>query len=60
MIYFRYKKKKYITMASDKNNLLLMFDRPTEPLFMGKGDNQVTFDIPEEYYVSLCVFLHNK
>lgn len=37
---------------TDKNNLLLLFDRPTEPIFIGKGENNVSFDVPPEYYVS--------
>lgn len=37
---------------SDKNNILYLFDRPTEPIFIGKGDENVSFDIPPEYWVS--------
>lgn len=37
---------------TDKNNILLLFDRPTEPIFVGKGDDQTTFDVPPEYLVS--------
>ncbi|XP_050439526.1 phenoloxidase 1-like [Adelges cooleyi] len=36
---------------TDKTNILYLFDRPTEPLFIGKGDDNVTFDIPTEYLV---------
>ncbi|CAH1402251.1 unnamed protein product [Nezara viridula] len=36
----------YVSMA-DKT-LLNLFDRPTEPVFYPKGDNEV-FDIPDEY-----------
>jgi len=39
------------TMA-DKNNILYLFDRPTEPIFIGKGDDNVSFDVPTEYLVS--------
>jgi hypothetical protein len=35
------------------SNLLLMFDRPTEPVFMPKGENNTVFDVPSEYLVSL-------
>lgn len=35
---------------SSKNNLLYLFDRPTEPLFIEKGDN-VSFEIPPDYLV---------
>lgn len=33
-------------MAADKKNLLLLFDRPTEPVFMEKGANKVKFNVP--------------
>lgn len=32
--------------------LLLMFDRPNEPIYMPKGENKVMFEIPPEYLVS--------
>lgn len=35
---------------SDKNNLLLFFDRPTEPCFMQKGDGKSVFQLPSDYY----------
>lgn len=31
---------------ANKHNLLYLFDRPLEPVFMEKGSNQVKFDIP--------------
>ncbi|CAH1733225.1 phenoloxidase 1-like [Aphis gossypii] len=34
---------------TDKNNILYLFDRPTEPIFIGKGDENVSFDVPAEY-----------
>ncbi|XP_066260110.1 phenoloxidase 1 [Euwallacea similis] len=34
---------------SDKNNLLLLFDRPQEPVFMPKGDQKKAFAVPPEY-----------
>lgn len=33
---------------ADKNNLLLLFDRPTEPIFMEKGKGAV-FDVPDKF-----------
>ncbi|VVC24126.1 Hypothetical protein CINCED_3A001218 [Cinara cedri] len=36
---------------SDKSNILYLFDRPTEPIFIGKGDDNVSFDIPPEYWI---------
>lgn len=41
---------------TDKNNILYLFDRPTEPIFIGKGDGNVSFDVPAEYLVSLTNF----
>uniref|UniRef100_A0A0K8VQL9 tyrosinase n=1 Tax=Bactrocera latifrons TaxID=174628 RepID=A0A0K8VQL9_BACLA len=32
---------------ADKNNLLLLFDRPTEPVFMEKG--KAVFDVPDNF-----------
>ncbi|XP_049317717.1 phenoloxidase 2-like [Bactrocera dorsalis] len=32
---------------ADKNNLLLLFDRPTEPIFMEKG--KAVFDVPDNF-----------
>ncbi|XP_024083052.1 uncharacterized protein LOC106673564 [Cimex lectularius] len=34
---------------SDARNLLHLFDRPTEPVFMPKGDSNAVFDVPPEY-----------
>ncbi|KAL0868113.1 hypothetical protein ABMA27_008748 [Loxostege sticticalis] len=33
-----------------KKNLLLFFDRPTEPCFMQKGDEKAVFQVPDHYY----------
>lgn len=44
--------------AQNSSNLLYLFDRPTEPLFIGKGDDPaklVSFDVPPEYLVSLIL-----
>ncbi|CAG9576271.1 unnamed protein product [Danaus chrysippus] len=41
----------YRTIMSDaKKNLLLFFDRPTEPCFMQKGEEKATFELPANYY----------
>lgn len=37
---------------ANKNDILYLFDRPTEPIFIGKGNDNVTFDMPAEYLVS--------
>ncbi|XP_026313500.1 phenoloxidase subunit 1 [Hyposmocoma kahamanoa] len=37
-------------MSNNKNQLLLFFDRPTEPCFMQKGDDKSVFQLPENYY----------
>ncbi|KAF6200526.1 hypothetical protein GE061_004969 [Apolygus lucorum] len=36
---------------SDPKTLLYLFERPTEPVFMPKGDKAVVFDVPDEYLV---------
>lgn len=42
---------------SDKKNLLLLFDRPQEPIFMPKGDQKKAFAVPPEYLVSIkCLY----
>uniref|UniRef100_A0A1B6MSZ9 Tyrosinase copper-binding domain-containing protein n=1 Tax=Graphocephala atropunctata TaxID=36148 RepID=A0A1B6MSZ9_9HEMI len=38
-------------MEKTKQHLLLLFERPLEPVFVPKGDNQAVFDVPEEYLV---------
>lgn len=35
----------------DLNNLIALFDRPTEPMFRVKGKK--SFNIPEEYVVGI-------
>ncbi|XP_063368668.1 phenoloxidase subunit 1-like [Cydia amplana] len=37
-------------MSGNKQDLLLFFDRPTEPCFMQKGDDNAVFQLPEHYY----------
>ncbi|XP_055859174.1 phenoloxidase 2-like [Episyrphus balteatus] len=34
---------------ANKNNLLLLFDRPQEPVFMGKGKDGSVFDVPDKF-----------
>lgn len=43
------------TIMSDKNNILYLFDRPSEPLFIAKGEDNVSFDVPTDYWVSLSI-----
>lgn len=33
-----------------KDDLKLLFQRPTEPLFTTKDNGKVTFDVPQDYY----------
>jgi hypothetical protein len=40
-------------MSGDKKDLLLFFDRPTEPCFMQKGEENSVFQLPDHYYVSI-------
>jgi hypothetical protein len=43
-----------MTRPAQSQDLLLMFDRPTEPIFMPKGDNNnVAFDVPPSLLVSI-------
>lgn len=42
-------------MASDKTGILYLFDRPSEPVYVPKGDNKVAFDIPPNYLVSIVI-----
>lgn len=34
---------------ANKRNLLLLFDRPLEPIFMEKGPNNAKFDVPDNF-----------
>ncbi|KAI7815440.1 phenoloxidase [Rhyzopertha dominica] len=36
-------------MSANKKNLLLLFDRPQEPVFVPKGDKKVSFEVPENF-----------
>lgn len=45
---------------TDRNVILYLFHRLAEPIFISKGEEKVTFDIPAEYLVSqklLCFLL---
>lgn len=37
---------------SSKKDLLLLFDRPKEPVFIAKGDEEAVFMVPENYLES--------
>lgn len=37
-------------MANDKNNLLLLFQKPREPLFTPRDDGKTGFDMPENFF----------
>lgn len=42
-----------MSRPAQPKDILLMFDRPTEPIFMPKGDNNnVAFDVPPALLVS--------
>ena len=34
---------------ADKNNLLLLFERPGEPVFTPKGKNNAVFEVPNNF-----------
>ncbi|XP_073975570.1 phenoloxidase 2-like [Rhodnius prolixus] len=40
-----------MSVSTSAKDLLYLFDRPTEPVFMPKGDVNAVFDVPEEYLV---------
>lgn len=50
-------------MSADKKKLLLLFDRPKEPIFAKKGDDSV-FEVPPEYltdrYKPIATTLSNR
>lgn len=37
-------------MAVNKKNLLLLFDRPNEPVFLAKNNEKTVFEIPDNFY----------
>ncbi|XP_061400199.1 phenoloxidase 2-like [Musca vetustissima] len=45
---------------TDKKNLLLLFDRPTEPVFMQKGKTSTVFDVPDKYLTKRYERLGNE
>lgn len=45
---FQYKEAKIFVMTNN-NNLLLLFERPGEPVFTPKGKNNVVFQVPDSY-----------
>ncbi|NP_001295992.1 phenoloxidase 2-like [Musca domestica] len=45
---------------TDKKNLLLLFDRPTEPVFMEKGKTSTVFDVPDKYLTKRYERLGNE
>lgn len=38
--------------ANDDESFLYLFDRPSEPIVVPKGDKHVIYDIPDDYLVS--------
>ncbi|XP_015123559.1 phenoloxidase 1 [Diachasma alloeum] len=38
-------------MAGSNRDILYLFDRPAEPVFVPKGDSEVVFDIPANYLI---------
>ncbi|XP_018311115.1 phenoloxidase 2 [Mycetomoellerius zeteki] len=36
-------------MGSKKSDILYLFDRPAEPVYVPKGENKVAFDVPANY-----------
>lgn len=44
-------------MTDAKKSIQLLFDRPKEPLFMPKGENNVVFDTPSNFLVISKIFV---
>lgn len=42
--------------GNKKSDILYLFDRPAEPVYVPKGENQVAFQVPDNYLVSLILF----
>lgn len=42
--------------GNNKSDILYLFDRPAEPVYVPKGENQVAFQVPDNYLVSLILF----
>lgn len=38
-------------MSAKKENLLLLFDRPQEPVFVPKGEKKQSFEVPQHFLV---------
>lgn len=38
--------------GNKKSDLLYFFDRPSEPIFVPRDEDDTTFDIPRNYLVS--------
>lgn len=45
---------------ANKNNLLLLFERPTEPVFLKKGKNGVVFDVPSNFLTDRYKVIGNE
>lgn len=43
---------------SREHVLHFLFDRPAEPVFLPKGDNNALFDLPTDYIVNIFLFKH--
>lgn len=43
-------------MSTDKSGILYLFDRPSEPVYVPKGEDKVAFDIPAAYLVSTTFY----
>lgn len=43
-----------------QHTLHYLFDRPGEPIFLPKGDDNAVFDVPSEYIVSIFNCFHKK
>jgi ethanolamine utilization protein EutQ (cupin superfamily) len=44
--------------ASVQEQALSMFERPTEPVFIPKGEKNIVFDVPNDYLVKFFFILY--
>lgn len=42
--------------GNKKSDILYLFDRPAEPVYVPKGENRVAFQVPANYLVSPLLF----
>lgn len=46
-----------LTINMSGNDLLLLLERPKEPVFIAKGEQKAVFDVPDKFVVNTRFFL---